>query len=109
MNNMTSLPHIKWGNGNIRALCLISNESLMAKQSSSDIKTKEDANATPSFWQILLSTFAAAFGVQNRKNLEKDFKHGDIKVYILAGVLFTAVFVFTVILVVNIVLQKSGL
>lgn len=63
----------------------------------------------PSFWHIVLSTFAAAFGVQNKKNLEKDFKHGSIKVYIVAGLIFTTLFVFAVILAVKIVLKSSGL
>jgi len=77
--------------------------------SSSNKKPSEGSDTKPSFWHILLSTFAAAFGVQNRKNLEKDFKHGNIKIYIFAGVLFTTLFVFVVILVVNLVLQNSGL
>lgn len=63
----------------------------------------------PGFWSIFMSTFAAAFGVQNKKNLEKDFKHGNIKVFILAGVLFTALFVLIVVLVVKSVLNASGL
>ena len=61
------------------------------------------------FWRILLSTLAAAIGVQSRKNHEEDFKQGSIYPYIIAGVIFTAVFVLLVILAVNIVLKNSGL
>jgi hypothetical protein len=63
----------------------------------------------PGFFNILLSTFAAAFGVQSRKNQEKDFKHGNIYVYIAAGIIFTVLFVFTVIFAVRAVLSGSGL
>ena len=66
-------------------------------------------NNKPHFWSIVLSTLAAAFGVQSRENLEKDFKHGNIYVYITAGIIFTALFVLTVILVVRIVLTKNGI
>ena len=59
----------------------------------------------PGFWQIVLSTIAAAFGVQSKKNLEQDFRYGNFYVYIAAGVVFTALFVCTIILVVKIVLN----
>ncbi|MGH1486182.1 MAG: DUF2970 domain-containing protein [Cellvibrionaceae bacterium] len=63
----------------------------------------------PNFWQIALSTIAAAFGVQSRKNHENDFKHGNIYTYIAAGLIFTCLFVFAVIFVVHLVLKSSGL
>lgn len=63
----------------------------------------------PNFFQIVLSTVAAAFGVQSNKNRERDFKGGNIYTYIAAGVIFTTVFVLAVILVVRLVLAKSGL
>ncbi|MFT6387756.1 MAG: hypothetical protein ACJAUP_001128 [Cellvibrionaceae bacterium] len=81
----------------------------MNKHPSSETEQQEFKDNKPNFWHILLSTFAAAFGVQNRKNLEKDFKHGSIKVYIIAGVLFTALFVLLVMIAVNIVLKNNGL
>lgn len=59
----------------------------------------------PSFWQIVLSTLAAAFGVQNSKNRERDFNHGSITTYILSGVIFTVLFVITVVLIVKTVLK----
>lgn len=70
---------------------------------------QRDSNSKPNFFQIVLSVFAAAFGVQSSKNRERDFKGGNIYVYITAGVIFTAVFVVVVILVVRLVLAKSGL
>jgi hypothetical protein len=63
----------------------------------------------PRFWQILMSTFAAAFGVQSRKNRERDFQHGNLYTYIVAGILFTLLFIGGVILLVRMVLSSSGL
>ena len=63
----------------------------------------------PNFWQIALSTIAAACGVQSRKNHENDFKHGNIYAYLAAGLIFTCLFVVALIFVVQLVLNSSGL
>ena len=63
----------------------------------------------PNFFQILLSTFAAAFGVQSSKNRERDFTGGNIYVYLTAGVIFTFVFVIAMVLIVRTVLKGSGM
>ncbi len=63
----------------------------------------------PSFISVIISTLAAAIGVQSNKNRERDFKHGSIKTYIVAGIIFTALFVFAVAMLVKVVLQNSGL
>lgn len=63
----------------------------------------------PGFWQIVFSTLAAFLGVQSTKNRERDFKHGNIYVYIVSGLIFTAVFIFCVITVVRLVLQSRGM
>lgn len=62
----------------------------------------------PSFGQVVLSTLAAAIGVQSSKNRERDFKGGSIKTYIAAGIIFTALFVLTLVLVVKTVLSNMG-
>jgi len=56
-------------------------------------------------WQIICSVFAAAFGVQSDKNRERDFKQAKPSTYIIAGVIFTIVFVLVVIAVVKLVLS----
>lgn len=86
--------------GGKRALCYSSKKNKMVKYFMSE---------KLSFWQIVLSTLAAAIGVQNRKNHEQDFQKGNIVVYIVAGVVFTAIFVLLVMLAVNIVLKNSGI
>jgi hypothetical protein len=58
---------------------------------------------TSKFKQILQSTLAAAFGVQSQRNRAKDFEEGNAGWFILAGIIFTVVFIFTVLTVVNLV------
>jgi len=63
----------------------------------------------PRWWQIALSTIAAAFGVQSRSNQERDFEHGSLTTYIVSGVIFTLVFIAGVVFVVGRVLTSHGL
>ncbi len=58
----------------------------------------------PGAIDILKSTLSAAIGVQSNANREKDFKHGNIKTFVFAGIIFTVLFITTVITVVNVVL-----
>ena len=51
-------------------------------------------NKPPSFWQMLHSVMAAAFGVQSGKNRARDFTHGKPSHFVVLGILFTAVGVF---------------
>lgn len=60
----------------------------------------------PNFFSIILSTFAAVIGVQSRKNQQRDFEGStSIWPYIVSGVLFTAIFVISIIALVNWVLS----
>ena len=54
---------------------------------------------------LLQSVLAAALGVQSNKNRERDFKEGSAGTFIIAGVLFTVVFVASVLAVVQLVLN----
>ena len=56
------------------------------------------------FKRVLQSTLAAAFAGQSQKNRIQDFEEGHAGWFILAGVMFTVVFVATVLTVVNLVL-----
>lgn len=58
----------------------------------------------PGFWRIVLSTLAAAIGVQSSKNRQRDFAHGRPLAFIVAGILFTVLFILTVVTVVHLVL-----
>ena len=59
------------------------------------------------FWQLLKSTMAAFIGVQSEANRERDFKHGKISHFILMGLLFGAVFVLTLVGIVQLVLHLT--
>ena len=53
--------------------------------------------------RVVRSTLAAAFGVQSQRNRAKDFEEGNAGWFILAGIISTVVFIFTVLTVVNLV------
>lgn len=62
----------------------------------------------PSFWQIVLSTLAAAFGVQSSKAHERDADQRSVAPYLVAGLIFTALFIVTIVLIVKVVLKAAG-
>ena len=59
-------------------------------------------------WRIVLSTLAAAFGVQSNRNREQDFTHGNIYVYIVSGLIFTVIFIVAIAMIVNFVLSAQN-
>jgi hypothetical protein len=61
-------------------------------------------NQEPNFLQVMLSVMSAALGVQNSKNRERDFEHGNPLVFIAAGLIFTVLFVLTLVGIVSLVL-----
>jgi hypothetical protein len=63
---------------------------------------------SPSWYHVVASVLAAGFGVQSKKNRERDFQHGKPIVFIITGIVFTILFIFTVILVVTTVLNNAG-
>ena len=69
---------------------------------------KADDDAPLTFWQIAGSTIAAAFGVQKRANRERDFARGKPLHFIIAGIVFTVVFVLIVASVVQLVLRSAS-
>lgn len=70
---------------------------------------EKDNRQKLTLWQIVCSVFAAAFGVQSDKNRERDFKQAKPSTYIIAGVIFTVLFVLAVVGVVKLVLNQAGL
>jgi hypothetical protein len=60
------------------------------------------------FWQIAGSAMAAAFGVQKSANRERDFSRGKPMHFIIAGIVFTVVFVLIVVTVVQLVLRNAS-
>lgn len=61
----------------------------------------------PGFWTVVLSTMAAAFGVQSKRRRERDFTHGNIWVFLVAGLIFTTLFIATLYTIVHTVLSTQ--
>lgn len=55
--------------------------------------SNSDTQQKPSFWQIVVSVFAAMFGVQTENNRKRDFSNGRPIHYIAIGVIFILLFV----------------
>ena len=60
------------------------------------------------FWEVLKSVLSAFFGVQSRRNRERDFRHGKPIHFIVVGLLATLLFVLTIFGVVRLVLWLAG-
>jgi len=56
------------------------------------------------FWRMFLSVFQASFGVQNKENKQRDFEKGSAKGFVAAALIFTVLFVMTLVIIVNLVL-----
>jgi hypothetical protein len=61
------------------------------------------------FREMLQSVLAAALGVQSGKNRSRDFSRGKPSHFVIMGVLFTGLFVLTILAVVKVVLYFSGI
>lgn len=68
----------------------------------------EQKEKGPGWHQVVASVLAAGFGVQSKKNRERDFQHGKPIVFIVTGLVFTVLFIATVVVVVNAVLENAG-
>lgn len=69
----------------------------------------EQQNKPPTFWQMLHSVLAAAFGVQSGKNRARDFTQGKASHFIAMGVIFTLIFVLLLYGLVQLVLHLAGI
>ncbi|MFI3155046.1 MAG: DUF2970 domain-containing protein [Methylococcaceae bacterium] len=60
----------------------------------------------PTITQVIKSVLAAAIGVQSNDNRQKDFTHGSLSTYVIAGLIFTVLFVSGLVFLVSTVLGK---
>jgi hypothetical protein len=58
----------------------------------------------PTITQVIKSVLAAAIGVQSDKNRQNDFEQGSLSTYIIAGLIFTVVFVLALVFLVSTVI-----
>jgi hypothetical protein len=78
-------------------------------QQQQEIKMSDKENGEPKipFWRVMMSVIQASFGVQNQNNRERDFTSGKLMPFLIAAVLFTAVFVGVLLVIVNTVLSGT--
>lgn len=62
----------------------------------------------PNLLQVIGSVLAAGFGVQSSKNRKRDFQHGKPAVFIIAGIVFTVLFILSLYLIVSTIIERSG-
>jgi len=55
----------------------------------------------PTIIQVIKSVLAAAIGVQSEDNRLKDFGQGSLATYVIAGVIFTILFISALIFLVS--------
>jgi hypothetical protein len=55
----------------------------------------------PTISQVIKSVLAAFVGVQSEANRKQAFEHGSLSTYVIAGLIFTALFVVAIIFLVS--------
>lgn len=76
----------------------------MSETSEKDPTPTDEESHEPRFWEVVMSVLAAALGVQSSKNRKRDFTKGNPLVFITAGLVFTILFVLTLIGIVNLII-----
>ena len=70
--------------------------------------TDDPSGKPPTFWQMLHSILAGAFGVQTGKNRARDFTHGKASHFIALGAGFTVVFILVLVGLVQLAMHLTG-
>lgn len=69
-------------------------------------KQEQPPKQAPSVGAVVFAVLASAFGVNSSKNREKDFNAKSATPFIIAGIIFTIVFMLSVYGVVQLVLPE---
>lgn len=64
----------------------------------------EEKKDSPSFVQMVISTLFAFIGVAKNERRERDFAHGNPKVFIVVGLILAILFIIVISTIVGIVL-----
>jgi len=67
----------------------------------------EQEQKPPGVLSVIGSVLSAMIGIQSDEKRERDFEKGHIGNYIFVGIIAVAIFVFTLITIVNNILDKS--
>ena len=70
--------------------------------------TDDSKQGTPGFGSIVMSTLAAALGVQSSKNRERDFVKGNFKAYVASGIIFVIIFISSITMLVKFLIGHAG-
>lgn len=81
------------------------NHPLSKKKSTTEQKSKD----SPGLLSVIQSVLAAMFGVQSEEKRVKDFENGSAINYIVVGVVMVVIFIFSLIAIVNAILENSAL
>jgi uncharacterized BrkB/YihY/UPF0761 family membrane protein len=60
-------------------------------------------------WQTLQSVSASMFGVQSRKNRERDFTRGKALHFIIIGLIMVGAFIAVLAVIVKLLLRNAGM
>jgi len=63
-----------------------------------------DENKAPTFWQMVGSTMLSFLGVSKESRRQRDFKHGNPKVFIITGFIIAFLFILMLVGIVQLVL-----
>jgi hypothetical protein len=61
---------------------------------------------SPTFWQMVGSTMLSFLGVSKESRRQRDFKHGNYKVFIATGFIMAFLFIMVVVGIVQLVLPS---
>ena len=75
----------------------------MKSTTSSSTTRKQQKDSDLTLTEVVGSVFAAWLGVQSRENKVRDFSRGKPVHFIIAGLLFTGMFLLALVAVVNVV------
>jgi hypothetical protein len=62
----------------------------------------------PNIGSVMLSTLAAAIGIQSSKNRERDFAKGNLRSYIFSGLIFVALFITSIVMLVKYLIAHAA-
>ena len=63
----------------------------------------------PGIGSVILSTLSAFIGIQSSKNRERDFAKGNFKAYVISGLIFTVLFISSIVMLVKFVIRNAGM
>lgn len=80
------------------------NKTTTAEESASN----QSPHQGTGFFSMIKSIVGGMFGVQSEAQREKDFQQGNATQFIIGGIIFTLIFIFTILYFVNSALESAG-